>query len=94
MLGVEWVGRKSPTQGQRMALNGAPAKDPEGFVHIPGGRDNQVNRDFSVWHAKTVSEVPIDVVAPPAIRSFQVGLQYHCKNCVSEGAQLLTVDLL
>jgi hypothetical protein len=71
------------------------AKDPEEFKQPPNTTDvTQRNRDWPFFYPKTVVSVAFDVIVPEGALNFVVGLQYRCKNCVSQDVQLLTSDLI
>jgi hypothetical protein len=74
------------------------AKGPEGFTKVDGRPDNERYFGFAV--IPPVAELPtaqIDVIPPPNVNSFNVGITYRCQTCevpLSNEGLLGTVHIL
>jgi hypothetical protein len=70
------------------------ATEPVGFKKAPKGPDIERIREFGAFYARsTVSDTAIEVAIPASVGTFQIGMQYRCKNCEDMSAQIVTVDV-
>lgn len=71
------------------------AKEPADFFHPPDSPETQRNRDFPTFYPETVaSEIALDISIPESVPWLQIGMVYHCKNCLNEPMQVVTVDVV
>lgn len=71
------------------------AKEPSGFVSVPGTKETVRNRPFSQFNAHEVDQMlSVDLIVPSSISGFSLGIQYRCTTCdVANAASQGTVRL-